>query len=129
MTDDQYDRTIGKATRASICREDHGILTVDISFDYGSAGQGIPGFALDGWDKDEERRVGDKRSIEFIAAIMDAFGVDRWEDIKGRTVHVLHEKGKSGFGGGLIVGIEPLPTERGTRVIFADVFAEETATA
>ena len=120
----EYDRTIGKATRASICREDHGILTVDLQFDYGSSGQGIPGYALDGWNREEERREGDKRSIEFIAALMEAFGVDRFEDIKGRTVMVLHEEGKSGFGGGLIVGLEPLPTEKGKRVIFTDVFAK-----
>lgn len=125
----EYDRKIGKATYASIRREDHGILTVDIQFDYGGSAQGIPGYALDGWDREQERRVGDKRSIEFIAALMDAFGVDRFEDITGRTVMVLHEEGRGGFGGGLIVGLEPLPTEKGKRVIFADVFAEETAAA
>lgn len=129
MTDDGYDRTIAKARKASICREDHGILTVYLDFDYGSSGQGIPGYALDSWDREQERRVGDKRSIEFIAAIMDAFGVDAWEDIQGRTIHVLHNEGQGGFGGGLIVGLEPLPTEKGKRVIFADVFAEETVAA
>jgi hypothetical protein len=124
-----YVRTIAKARSASICREDHGILTVFIDFDYGGAGQGIPGFALDGWDEERKRRVGDSRSIEFIAALMEAFGVETFEDIPGRTVYVLHNKGESGLGGGYIVGIEPLPTERGERVIFADVWARDEVAA
>lgn len=125
----EYDRTIAKCTSASIYREDHGILTVSIQFDFGGSGQGIPGYALDSWDKEEKRRVGDKRSIEFIAALMDAFGVNHFDKIKGRTVYALHEKGKSGWGGGLIVGIEPLPTEPGERLIFADIFEREEVTA
>lgn len=118
-----YDRTIGKVRKASIRREGHGVLTVYIDFDFGGAGQGIPGYALDSWDDELKRRVGDKRSIEFVAALMGALGVEAWEDIQGRTVHVLHEKGKSGWGGGPIVGLEPLPTEKGTRVLFSEVFS------
>lgn len=124
----EYDKTVAKATSASICREDHGILTVSITFDYGGAGQGIPLYALDGYDKESETRRGSAKSIEFIAALMDAFGVDAFEKIVGRTVYALHEKdekGQSGFGRGYIVGIDPLPTEPGKRLIFSEIMTGE----
>ena len=125
---DEYERTIAKAESAWIGYEDHGILTVHVGMQLGKGShQGIPGYALDQWNEDEQRRVGGPQSIEFIAALMAAFGVDRFDKIVGRTVFVLHALGESGYGGGLIKGIEPLPTEKGERVIFADVWEKVPA--
>lgn len=121
-----YERIIAKARSAYIGREDHGILTVFIDLDYGGSGQGIPLYGLDQWDEEQKRRVGDARSIEFIAALMSAFGVNRFDSIVGRTVYALHNPGDSY---GYIVGLEPLPTEKGERIIFADIWTRDEVAA
>jgi len=118
---EQYEKTLAKVRAAWIGREDHGILTIGIDFDYGSSGQGLPGVALDAWDSDKKRRVGDARSIDYINAILDAFGVDRFDKIQGRTIYALRDPGWNG----LIRGLEPLPTEKGARIILSDIWRDE----
>jgi hypothetical protein len=122
-----YTRTIAKAGKPRISREDHGILTVFLDLDYGGSVQGIPLYALDFWDKDEERRAGHKASIEFIMALMDAFGVDDFSKIEGKSIFALHDApNEGGYGLGYIKGLEPLPTEKGRAFVFEDIFPKRT---
>lgn len=100
--------------------EDHGILTAYLRLDYGSASQSTPGYTLDEPDGQRDR-VGIAFGMEFVARIMRAVGVDEWGKLKGRTIFALVE-------GGQVVGIEPLPTERGERFIFREL-AEAMAPA
>jgi len=116
--EDGFSRTIAKATSVSLFREDHGILTLSVGFDYGDKGaQGLGLVSLDVRDPVAERRVGVEWAIEYITSVMEAFGVDALEKIKGRTVYVLHREEDP-----YIAGLEPLPTERGTRVVFSEMF-------
>lgn len=104
MSDD-YTREIAKITRTHLGPEEHGILTGMLHVTYGGgASQFLGGYDL-------------RRSTAgpFIAATLKACGVDRWEDLVGRTIYVLTKDRR-------VEGIEPLPTERGERFIFADLF-------
>lgn len=87
--------------RAFIGFEDHGILAWALTFDYGSgAHQGTGAWIIGPRFKEE------------LTGILGACGIESWNQIVGRTVYVLHEDDKPHSP---IVGIEPLPTEPGTR--------------
>lgn len=74
-------------------REDHGIFTFTIMLDYGMAGQGFGNYSLDEWNRTTEKRVGHKRGIDLIAAILDRVGVNGWEELVGKYVRVEHDCG------------------------------------
>jgi len=105
-------RTIAKVERTFLGFEDHGILTafLHVSYGTGGGGQGIGGFDL---------RV---RGGRFLERLLKACGVDSWEQLKGRTFYALAESY-----GDVVRGVEPLPTERGERFIFADLWAEDAS--
>lgn len=70
-------------------RECHGIFTFSISvmFD-GCVCCNVGGYALDGYDKQTQRRVFHAKSAELISRILDVVGVDRWENLKGKYVRI-----------------------------------------
>lgn len=74
--------------------EDHGIFTFMIHLNYGGAGQGAGGYALDQYDKKAEKRVGSKYGIDLIATIIKTVGVDSWEQLKGKHIRVKADFGK-----------------------------------
>lgn len=117
--------TIAKIKSTMLGYEDHGIFTVWLTLDYGSSGQGAGGWALDTPLKDEDdkfiKRVGTAQGLDFIIGVMRACGVQKWEDIAGRTVIALSE-GDEGSWGGTVIGLKPLPTEKGKEFIFRDAF-------
>lgn len=119
---------IAKITNTMLGYEDHGILTVWLTLDYGGSGQGAGGVSLDTPLKDENnkflRRVGTAEGMDFIIGIMGACGVEKWEDIKGRTVIAITDSDADW--GGTVVGIKPLPTEPGKEFLFDSVFEKET---
>ena len=105
MSDDGFTREIAKIERTSLGFEDHGILTGVLHVNYGGGGQqGIGGY-------DIRTTAG-----PYIERTLNACGVGLWELLKGRTIYVLTDANRR------VVGIEPLPTERGERFLFADVF-------
>lgn len=120
-----YVEQIAKVERTFLGFEDHGLFTLTLSLDYGGSGQGAGMACLDSPVKDESGRFlgreGTKLGHDYIIGVIKAFGVDSWEQIKGRTVIALREPGYNGS----VVGIRPLPTEPGTEFIFASVFPEE----
>lgn len=116
----EFETHIAKITSTSLGYEDHGILTVWLTLDFGGGSmQGAGGYALDVWSEDDRRRIGTAYGCEFIARVIKACGVDSWEKIKGRTVFALKAPGM-----GPVLGIENLPTEPGRRFVFADLAAD-----
>jgi len=75
--------------------EDHGIMTFFISLEFKNGGVGFGGYALDTWDKTQDKRVGAGVGIDCLKEIMETVGVERWEDLKGKHVMVESE----GWGG------------------------------
>ena len=125
-----YEAQIAKVESTMLGVEDHGLLTAVLMFDLGTSAQGTPGYALDGMVKrtrfagkyddgsGEHGRVGSAYGMEFVRRLLMACGVDRWEQLPGRTVFVLRDAGDPY---GYIKGIRPLPTERGKEFIFDDL--------
>jgi len=78
-----------KSTRLGV--EDHGIFTAMIDLDYGGAGQGFGGYALDGCPV--ERGAGSKRVPTrlaglFIARVLEVLEVGTWEKLPGTFCRV-----------------------------------------
>jgi hypothetical protein len=93
----------------------HGVFTATLTVDYGGTGQTIGGYNLSG----DTGFAG-----AFIRRVLDVAGVDRWEQLKGRTILVLHEDDRPES---RVVGIENLPTERGGQLVFETLCAEYQA--
>jgi len=113
---------IAKIERTSLGFEDHGIFTAILSLDYGGSAQGAGLLSLDYRDKDtDERRESDPGCVHrFVIGCLRACGVDEWEKIRGRTVIAICEEGRNGR----VLGLKPLPTERGETFMFADIWSE-----
>lgn len=82
-------------TGTMLGREDHGILTFMIFVKFGSCGCGIGGYALDYYDKENNKRAYSAKSIEVISNILDVVGVDKWEELEGKYIRVKD----NGWGG------------------------------
>ncbi len=81
------------------------LKTFSLNFDFGGDGQqGFGGYCLDtGNGKDSTASTGD-----LIRSIIEVCGVEKWEDIKEKTVFALYEK--DGWNQS-IIGIKGLPFE------------------
>jgi len=60
---------------------DGGVLTCWLTLEWGSSGQGFGGYRLDG---DATTNYG----VEFVKEILDAVGVNSWEDLVGKYVRM-----------------------------------------
>lgn len=96
------DWRIAKVKDTFLGYEDHGILTIMLSVDYGGSAQGVGLYDLGSDSRDAKPGEWDR----WIKGVLSACGVSQWEKIKGRTIMVLIE-------GGLPQAIGPLPTEYG----------------
>lgn len=124
-------KDIAKITGTMLGYEDHGILTCMLTVDYGGGSmQGVGGYCLDRPVMDDNdhfvKRIGTAYGMEFVARMIQACGVESWEQVKGRTIFVLQDlpEGTSAWGTAKVVGIENLPTEGGCRFLFADLMDE-----
>lgn len=97
--EDGYERRIARITGIRLGYEDHG-FTAWVDLTYGSGEQGFGGYDLDSVSM----------CHNFITGVIKACGVTHWEKLPGRTVYALLE-------GGLVRGLEPLPTETGVRYV------------
>ena len=120
MSDDRLlpNERIAKITRTLLGYEDHGILTVWLTLDYGGAGQGAGGYGLDSYDKERKVRVAHPECGRWVAGVIGACGVRNWEDVKGRTVIAIRDN-DSDFQG-RVIGLRPLPTEGGQQFMFKE---------
>lgn len=104
-------KQIAKITRTYLGagERSRGIFTAELTVDFGGSGQSIGGYPL---GADTGFAAG------FIQGILGAADVGSWEQLVGRTILVLTE---SGDWGAPVLGIAPLPTEKGTAFVFADL--------
>lgn len=72
-------------TSAEIEIESHGILTVWLYLDYGGSGQVFGGYGLQAnpWPKEIRNRAG-----IFIRRILETVGVEKWSELKRKTIRV-----------------------------------------
>lgn len=74
--------------------EDHGILTAMLQLNYGGSCQGFGGWAFDQWDEKQQVRFGTAYGMEWIRRVLEAVGVESWEDLKGKYVRVKSDNSK-----------------------------------
>jgi len=71
---------------ASLGIEDHGFLSSWLSLDYGGSGQGFGGYVLSSCGKNSEN-LGDYCGL-FIKRVLQIAGVNKWDELKGKTIRV-----------------------------------------
>lgn len=112
-----FEEKIAKVTSSFIGFEDHGLLSVSLTFDYGGSSQGIGhrafGSSSEETDEADKWRLAHEMGMDFVRRLMLACGVETWESIKGRTVLVTCSWTE-------ITRIAPLPTERGVPFDISD---------
>jgi len=77
-----------KITSTMLGVEDHGIFTCMLYLDYGGAGQGAGGYAMDTPKNigDKTVRVGTIFGMQLIIEVLRVVGVSKWEDLPGKHV-------------------------------------------
>lgn len=105
--------------------EDHGIFTSVLDLDYGGSGQGAGTLCLDYNDRELGQRVESVPGAvhRWVLGCLRACGVDQWEKVVGRTVIAICEDGWNGK----VIGLKPLPTERGGVFMFSEVSNAESS--
>lgn len=111
---DGYFREVGKIVNSFIGFEDHGILTVSLTIDFGTSVQSSGTYNLG--------PANGNAASKFIAGILNACGVSDWEKIKGSIVNVIYTSEPSLTA--LPVGIESLPFNNGSTFVFMEAFSE-----
>jgi hypothetical protein len=123
MGDKQY-KQLGIIEGTELGVEDHGVLSFWLHVNFGGAGQGFGGYALDephGRGSGFKGRHGTAFGCEVILRVLGAVGVEKWEDLKGKEIWVYRDT--DNFLAGKILGIEA-PDYRSHEGAF---FIEDTA--
>lgn len=83
-------------TSTSLGLKDHGVLTAWITLDYGGAGQGFGGFALDQDERHARENTVVYRGRNFaghcgawVRGILTVLEVNQWEDLAGQRIRVV----------------------------------------
>lgn len=84
-------RQLGKVTRVEICRDDRRFLTLWLQIDFGGNEQAFGGINLATYDDTKMRAVGHAAGTDFVLRMLDLFGVNSLDAIKGRYVYALRD--------------------------------------
>lgn len=79
---------------ARITNDDHGLLTAWLDLDYGGMGQGFGGYALYLPKCYTHSTMQQNYAGHFIWRVMEIAGVERWDQLPGKTVRVRAEHSK-----------------------------------
>lgn len=80
---------------ATITNADHGLLSAWLYLDYGGSGQGFGGYALYlPNDFTHHNQAGPNYAGHFIWRCMQIAGVEKWDQLPGKTIRVRAERSK-----------------------------------
>lgn len=74
------------------CLHDRGIMTFWIRLEFDGCGQGFGGYCLDNYNQELDDRIQTALTGEMVYGILQALGLDSWEDIKGKYVRIAIDK-------------------------------------
>lgn len=77
-----------KITDTMLGREDHGIMTFMLYLEWGASVCGYGGYAIDQYDREEDKRVFSASGLEAISKILEVVGVKTWEELKGKYIRI-----------------------------------------
>ena len=77
----------------SLSIADHGVLSGWLYLDYGGSGQGFGGHSLYALARGFDGNIGNHCG-HFITRCCQIAGVDKWEDLKGKTIRADADHGK-----------------------------------
>jgi hypothetical protein len=77
---------------ARITNDDHGLLTAWLDLDYGGTGQGFGGYALYLPKDFTHSTMQQNYAGHFIWRVMEIAGVERWDQLPGKTIRVRSER-------------------------------------
>lgn len=80
--------------RTMLGKEDHGIMTAFLYLNFGGAGQGFGGYALDEFNQLLNKRVGMAYGMKFLIRILEVLEVEKWESLPGQHLRVDAEWGR-----------------------------------
>lgn len=103
-----HQRDLAKVTNVRVIIE-RDLLTCEVWLDFGDSQCAFGGLSLSRFDSDAGRQVGTAMGADFILRLMQLFGVETLDAIKGRPVYALR-----GSSSGLVDGLEiPAPFGEG----------------
>ncbi|WP_066298926.1 hypothetical protein [Arthrobacter luteolus] len=109
-----YGGQIGTIKSTSLGTEHHGVMTGMLHVEWKGGGVGVGGMTLDTPRRAEEDnhlgRFGTAYGLDHIMRVLEAVGVDKWEDLPGTPIVVLFE-GQS-IWGAASVGIAGITNEK-----------------
>ena len=108
-----YHAEIGRIKSTSLGNSGGAAFTANVHIEWSGGGVGVGNFALDYYDKAQDNRVPTAYGMDQIIQLMKVVGVDRWEDMPGKTVMALFPAGNGSLGS-MSVG---LASEEGNRAI------------
>ncbi len=79
---------------ADITNGEYGCLTVWIRLDYGGSMQGFGGYSLGNTNIEKFTEEGGNYAGWFINRCLQIAGVEKWSQIKGKTIRVESDSGK-----------------------------------
>lgn len=108
---------LGRLSDLDIKHEDHGLMVLTGTFDFGGSGQGVQ-CVLDSYHKEKKTRLGTVFASELIRKIIIELGTYSLNETNG-LFYAIYDKPHNGFIRGLAH-----PTDRTRFVIFNDVLEE-----
>jgi hypothetical protein len=103
-----YDGVVATVERTALGKEDHGILTANMTLGWDGSGVVFGGFCLDTPGPDSGDRVGSAYGLDYVIKVLETVGVESWEQLRGTQLIALFENSRWGSP---IKGIAGLATQ------------------
>lgn len=111
----EREKELGRIEYVKLGREDHGVMTMTLGFDFGCSFQAFGGYFLDDYDNTLKKRVGSAAGMDFVIRVLDTFNVDDINDIKGKYAFAIRDNGEQ-----KIIGFETPKTDGGKKFLITD---------